>query len=122
MLSRILAIATLLVAMTGCGSSSSPTNPSSTPSPSGSNVSIVVGASTLTTTAYSPNPITVTRGSSVTWVNNDTVTHTATANDNSWDSGPIAPRASFSRTFAASGTFAYRCTIHPGMIATVTVQ
>jgi plastocyanin len=55
-------------------------------------------------------------------MNNDSIAHTATANDSSWDSGTLAPGASFSRTFPTSGTFQYRCSIHPNMVGTVTVQ
>jgi plastocyanin len=76
----------------------------------------------MTTTAYAPNPAVVSVGGSVTWTNNDTKTHTATANDNAWNSGPIAPGGQFSRTFPSAGTFQYFCTIHPGMVGTVTVQ
>ena len=36
--------------------------------------------------------------------------------------GPIAPGGTFSRTFSSAGTFPYRCTLHPGMVGTVTVQ
>ena len=35
---------------------------------------------------------------------------------------PIAPGASFSKTFTSAGSFPYHCTIHPGMVGTVTVQ
>lgn len=124
MMQRVLAIATLVAAVASCGkgSSPSPVDPSPTPSPSGSTVSIVMGASTRTTGAYSPNPITVARGGSVMWVNNDTTAHTSTSDNNSWNSGTIAPGANFSHTFASSGPFTYHCTIHPGMVGTVTVQ
>lgn len=124
---RIGLVALALGATLGCHSSPSstvPSSPSPTPTPSGAvaPVSIVSGASTMTTTAYAPNPIVVSVGGSVTWTNKDTQTHTATANDNAWNSGPIAPGAQFSRTFSSAGTFQYFCTIHPGMVGTVTVQ
>lgn len=96
------------------------TGPTST-----SNVSIVPGSSTKTTTAYSPNPVTIAKGGTVTWTNNDTTTHTSTSDPGmttSWSSGSIAPGASFSQTFNSAGTFTYHCTIHPGMVGTVTVQ
>ncbi len=92
------------------------------PSPGGSTVSIVVGASTLTTTAFSPNPINVSPGTTITWRNDDTVTHTSTSTTGVWDSGSLAPNASFSRTFPSAGTFPYLCTIHPNMVGTVNVQ
>lgn len=76
----------------------------------------------MTTTAYAPNPITIAVGGTVTWMNNDNTAHTATATAGAFDSGTIAPGASFSRTFTAAGSFPYRCTLHPGMVGTVTVQ
>jgi plastocyanin len=103
----------------GCGSDS-PSSP--TPAPSGTTVSIVMNSSGLTTNAYSPNPITIVAGGSVTWMNNDTVTHTATGNTGLFDSGPIAAGGQFTRTFSTTGSFPYHCTIHPGMVGTVNVQ
>jgi plastocyanin len=123
---RLALTMVLLGAVVGCGSSYSAPSPTPSPGPSPSNsgapASIVGGASTRTTNAYSPNPITVNVGGSVTWTNNDTTTHTSTGNDGSWNSGAIAPGASFSRTFPSAGSFPYHCTIHPGMVGTVTVQ
>jgi plastocyanin len=121
MLRRLIVIASLLFPLTACGGSS-PTDPSPTPSPSGTPVSIVQGAETLTTTAYAPNPVTISAGGTVTWKNNDSVAHTSTADAGGWDSGTIAAGAQFSHTFQTAGTFTYHCTIHPGMIGTVTVQ
>jgi hypothetical protein len=69
-----------------------------------------------------PNPIAVAAGATVTWTNNDNVTHTSTSDTNLWNSGSIAPQGSFSRMFPSAGTFSYHCSIHPGMVATVTVQ
>jgi plastocyanin len=83
---------------------------------------IARGAQALTTTAYAPNPVTVPVGGSVTWTNGDTITHTSTGDGGTWDSGNIAPGATFTRTFSAAGSFRYHCTIHPGMIGTVNVQ
>ncbi len=124
MLSRVLAIAVLTGFVAGCGqgSSPSPTGPSPTPSPSSSTVSIVSGASSKGAGAYSPNPITIATGMTVTWMNNDSITHTSTSDTNAWDSGNIAAGGSFSHTFSSAGTFTYHCMIHPGMTGTVTVH
>jgi len=124
---RLALTAALLALSLGCSDSSndSPSAPSPSPSPSptpGQPVSIVRGSSTLTTNAYAPNPIAVATGSTVTWTNNDTTAHTSTATDGSWNSGTMAPGASFSRAFPAPGTFPYHCTLHPGMVGTVVVQ
>jgi len=66
--------------------------------------------------------VTIPAGGTVMWTNNDTTSHTATAADGTWNSGTLAPGATFSRTFPTAGSFSYACTIHPGMVATVTVQ
>jgi plastocyanin len=114
----------VLILASGCGGSSSVTNPSPTPAPitSGTTVSIVNGAQTLGSTAFAPNPVNVSAGSTVTWTNNDTIAHTSTSDSGQWNSGNIAPQASFSRMFPTAGTFTYHCSIHPGMVGTVTVQ
>jgi plastocyanin len=120
---RIALAMLLLMFSPGCGSSSytPPAAPTPMPGPATA-VSIVTGASTLTTTAYAPNPVNVAVGATVRWMNNDTTTHTSTANGGAWSSGAIAPGGSFSMTFQSAGTYPYRCTIHPNMIGTVTVQ
>jgi plastocyanin len=123
MLKRLAIAAAILSFSFGCGSSStSPSNPPTIGGGNGSPVSIVAGASVRTTTAYSPNPISISTGGSVTWMNNDSTVHTSTSDSGAWDSGTIAPGGSFTRTFSTAGTFNYHCSIHPNMVATVTVQ
>jgi plastocyanin len=118
---RIAFVVLLLGSSLACGQST-PATPSPTPSGATVAASIVSGSSTLTTTAYAPNPVVVAVGGTVSWTNNDTKTHTSTADAGEWSSGPIAPGGTFSMMFASAGTFAYHCTIHPGMVGTVTVQ
>jgi plastocyanin len=64
----------------------------------------------------------ISAGTTVTWTNNDPLVHTVTADDKSWDSGPIEPGQSWSHTFAQAGEFAYHCTPHPFMKAVVVVR
>jgi plastocyanin len=87
-------------------------------------ITIVPGAAGLGLGAYSPNPAVVAVGSTVMWMNTDSVAHTATSSTGIWDSGVIAPGGSFSRVFSATGTFPYFCTIHgaAAMSGTVVVQ
>jgi plastocyanin len=97
-----------------------------------SSVSIVSGASTLTTDAYSPNPIQVSVGTTVTWTNNDSQPHTVTSGsngqpDNKFNSSPnftplLNPGQTFSFTFTEAGEYPYFCTLHPNMVGTVSVS
>ena len=97
-----------------------------------SSVSIVSGASTLTTDAFSPNPIQVSVGTTVTWTNNDSQPHTVTSGsngqpDNKFNSSPnfnplLNPGQTFSFTFTQAGNYPYFCTLHPNMVGTVSVS
>ncbi len=71
--------------------------------------------------AFTPSSVTVHVGDSVEWTNGDGVTHTATADDASWNTGPIASGTNASVSFDTAGTFAYHCTIHASMHGTVVV-
>jgi len=120
---RVFAIILCLACVSACGSS---TSPSSTPAPApagATTITIVSGASTLSTTAYSPANATVAVGTTVSWLNSDNTTHTSVAtNGSAFSSGNIAPNARFNFTFTSKGTFPYFCTIHPNMVGTITVQ
>jgi plastocyanin len=72
--------------------------------------------------AFHPATVTVNVGDTVTWTNNDGVSHTATADGGSFDTGTIGNGSSASETFNTAGTFAYHCTIHPTMQGSVVVQ
>jgi plastocyanin len=127
MLSKSLALVVLTSILTAaCGGySSSPTpNPSPTPSPAGtsSSVTIPVGAESLGNRAFSPGDLDVAVGTTVTWTNGDSIAHTSTSNAPGWNSGTIPAGGRFSFEFQSAGTFPYRCTIHPGMVGTVTVR
>jgi plastocyanin len=52
----------------------------------------------------------------------DAVTHTVTADDNSFNSGILPPGASFSHTFDTPGSTSYKCLIHPFMTGMVVVS
>ncbi len=70
---------------------------------------------------YHPNPVNVGVGDTVTWTNEDSEPHTATANNASFDTGTLDQGESGSHTFNKAGTFKYTCTIHPDMKASVVV-
>jgi plastocyanin len=71
--------------------------------------------------AFDPAELRVVAGTTVTWTNRDSVPHTATDGDGSFDTGTIDGGASGSHTFDAPGTFDYVCAFHPNMTGTVIV-
>lgn len=76
----------------------------------------------IKTMVFAPQRLEIAAGTTVTWSNNDPLVHTVSADDKSWDSGPIEPGRSWSYTFTQAGEFAYHCTPHPFMKAVVVVR
>lgn len=73
--------------------------------------------------SFQPGSLTVKAGDTVTWVNNDSTTHTITSDNGAFtSSGNLAPGDKYQFTFTKAGTYPYHCSIHPSMTATVTVQ
>lgn len=72
--------------------------------------------------AFSPAELTVSPGTEVTFVNNDSVDHTVTSDNGSFDSGTLKSGASFKQVFSSAGTFGYRCNIHLNMKGTIIVK
>ena len=109
------------------------TTPTPTPTPSASATATAsASASTDTTSpvnvtisgyAFAPTSITIKKGTTVTWTNQDSVKHTVTTT--SGNGGPssdlFGKGETFSYTFNDAGTYAYKCTPHPYMTGTVTV-
>ncbi|MBC7543628.1 MAG: cupredoxin domain-containing protein [Candidatus Sericytochromatia bacterium] len=71
---------------------------------------------------FSPPSLNITAGTTVTWVNNDAARHTATADDQTFDSGDLQPGRSYPRLFGTAGTFFYHCNFHHNEKATITVK
>jgi amicyanin len=71
--------------------------------------------------AYQMANIQVRAGTTVTWTNQDNVPHSVTFKNGMKDSGLLSQGQSFSYTFNTPGTYQYYCTVHPYMVATVTV-
>lgn len=70
---------------------------------------------------FTPSSLTVKAGTTVTWVNNDNITHTVTADDGSFTSGDLKYGNSYSHTFSTAGTYAYHCKYHSSMTGSVIV-
>jgi plastocyanin len=71
--------------------------------------------------AYQPDALTVKRGDTVVWVNKDPFPHTVTAKG-IFDSRDIAAGKSWTYTASKPGEYAYICTLHPNMKATLKVE
>jgi amicyanin len=71
--------------------------------------------------AFDPASIRVKVGSTVRWVNQDSVPHRILFTDGA-DSTVLAGSQSWSRKFDVAGTYDYACTIHPAMQGTVIVE
>lgn len=69
--------------------------------------------------AFAPGTLTVARGSTVVFDNDDTAPHTVTARSGGVDSGVLDPGRQFSLT--ATEGFDYFCKIHPSMTAKIVV-
>lgn len=69
---------------------------------------------------FQPAEITIKSGETITWINKDSVKHTATGD--SFDSGLFGKNESFQQTFEETGTFDYICTPHPYMEGKVIVE
>ncbi len=121
----LLVVAPMVLA--ACGSSTSSNNPKPV-----ADVAIVANAATRTTTAFSPDTfvVRIANGGKVTWRNDDSFAHTATA-DLLADSaagfhtntlaGGDTLTIDFSG-FSANDTVHYHCTFHPTMVGVVIVK
>jgi len=70
---------------------------------------------------YAPRELDVLVGTTVTWRNADTTTHTVTEEEDEFDSGFVRPGGTFAATFSEQGTFVYHCSIHRFMRGAVRV-
>jgi alcohol dehydrogenase (cytochrome c) len=72
---------------------------------------------------FTPQLVQVPVGTTMTWINNGSVAHTATAMDGTWDTGDIPGGGGQAAvTFSNTGTFYYYCTPHPWMSGKIIVQ
>lgn len=118
----------------GCGSSD---NKSSSSGGSSSTKKKAPAASTgggktaavqMKNIAFSPTAVTVAKGGTVKWTNEDTVGHDVTKKSGpgpkfkSGAAGGLQKGDTFQEKFTTAGTVHYVCTVHPNMQATVTVK
>lgn len=92
-----------------------PNNPTATTS-----TQVAPNNITIQNYSFSPSTLTVKKGTTVTWTNEDSVAHSiksATFSSTNLNTGD-----KFKYTFNNPGTYDYNCGIHPTMTGTVIVQ
>ena len=92
--------------------------PSATPAPTpGERVDVDIEGF-----AFTPAVAQVAAGQEIRWRNRDGATHTVTFSGIGVDSGALGNGTTFTHVFAAPGTYAYVCAIHPSMLGLVEVR
>ena len=114
----ILIFATMVIIINGCKSSANDPYGGSTMTPPKN----TTNAGMISGFTFSPASLTVAKGTTVTWQNNDSALHTATSDNGSWNTGDISQGAMKSVVFNTAGTFAYHCARHTSMKATIIVN
>jgi plastocyanin len=71
---------------------------------------------------YAPMMLSVAAGTTVTWRNLDGEPHTVVSTDGLFRSPALDQNETYAFTFAKAGTYKYICSIHPRMVATITVK
>jgi plastocyanin len=94
---------------------------SASASPAASPVDGASAEVTILNFAFDPAELEIEAGTTVTWTNDDSVPHTATADDGAFDTGILRTGESASHRFDTRGTFPYICALHPSMTGTITV-
>jgi plastocyanin len=80
----------------------------------------VESAVTIKNFAFSPSALTIKKGTTVTWTNEDSVPHTIKSD--TFNSGTLNTGNKFQFTFSSTGTFDYSCGIHPQMSGKIIVE
>ena len=77
---------------------------------------------TIDNFTFTPAEVTVTPGTTVTWVNNDDIPHTVVDKKQAFRSKVLDTEGKFSFTFMTPGDFTYFCSLHPHMTGKVMVK
>ena len=72
--------------------------------------------------SFTPDTLTVSTGTTVTWVNQDDLPHTVASDDKVFKSNALDTNDKFTYTFTKPGTYAYFCSLHPKMVAKIVVR
>ena len=128
----LLILVLVVTAISGCTTSSPAITPTVTPLPatvtpaptatqaaSATAVATPTASVSISGFAFQPAEVTIAKGGTVTWTNNDGTTHTVKFQDT--ESAGLQQGKTYSKTFDSTGTFDYSCGIHPSMKGKVIV-
>jgi plastocyanin len=104
-----MAFLTLAVLFSGCGAQNTQNQP------------VTTNEVDIQDFAFSPDSITVTKGTTVTWTNKDSAPHTVKGIGTVWTSETLNQGQTYNQTFNEAGTFEYECSIHTSMRGKVIV-
>ncbi len=62
---------------------------------------------TISSSGYSPITVTITAGTAVRFVNNDSAKHSASGDDTTWGTGTLSAGGNFARYFKTAGTYTF---------------
>jgi len=113
-----LSLIAILIIASGCVKSSSP---ATTQFPEVEDQ--VTNSVQIIDFAFQPDEITIKKGETITWTNQDEEQHTVTSDEGTeLDSELLSNGQTYSHTFNEAGTFPYHCTPHPFMTAKIIVE
>jgi plastocyanin len=77
---------------------------------------------TIDNFSFSPTPLTVKTGTTITWTNRDDIPHSIVCPELKMKSHPLDTNDAFSYRFSKPGTYNYICGLHPHMHGQVVVS
>jgi len=73
-------------------------------------------------TTFDPSTLTVSKGTTVKWINKDGLNHTSSISSSLFESGQLGESGTFSFKFDSTGTHSYFCKNHSSMTGKVIVK
>jgi len=127
----ILPIAMVIIIIAGIGGyfllkgnytapSSNNYNPSPVQTPSTTPPENLTSNVSIKNFAFNPATLTIQKGTTVIWTNEDSVNHQIKSN--TFNSNPLNQGSSFEFKFDQTGTYDYSCAIHPSMTGQIIVE
>jgi plastocyanin len=122
-ISYLIIIVYLIISISGsCSKDNTEDMPDSHKNPTGTGTGPGINEVWIQGSAFNPDKITVTAGTTITWTNKDGAVHTVTSDNGLFDSGSIAVNGTFTQKFSTAGIFLYHCKVHTTMTGTIVVN